>query len=81
MPEEETRDRSGARGPDYERPAKIESKYDPQNLCRHNPNITPAPSGNPALMKQYADRKDIHERMKGRAGTYSGGKLEINRMV
>jgi len=43
MPEDETRRvRVGAYGPNYERLAKIKSKYDPKNLFRHNQNITPA---------------------------------------
>lgn len=43
MPEDETqRVRSGAYGPNYERLAKIKSKYHPKNLFRHNQNITPA---------------------------------------
>lgn len=33
------------------------------------------------LMKEYADRKDIHERMKGYTEMYSTGKREIYRVV
>jgi len=44
MPEDETqRVRVGAYGPNYERLAKLKTKYDPKNLFRHNQNIAPAP--------------------------------------
>ena len=43
MPEDESqRIRAGAYGPNYERLAKLKTKYDPGNLFRMNQNIRPA---------------------------------------
>jgi FAD/FMN-containing dehydrogenase len=45
MPDDETeRVRSGAYGPNYERLAKVKSKYDPANLFRLNQNVPPPAS-------------------------------------
>ncbi len=43
MPEDEAeRVRTGAFGPNYDRLAKLKTKYDPTNLFRMNQNIAPA---------------------------------------
>ena len=44
MPEDEPQQRvaAAAYGPNYEKLTKVKAKYDPNNLFRHNQNITPA---------------------------------------